>query len=90
MSSEESLPKSRQYTISLKRFNAIKEIIFDKCSKEDAEFICQKICEIIKLNPDEKTPSNSNRILEWRQKKAQEYGVSVSVIKKGLKNLSKE
>jgi hypothetical protein len=78
---------AKQATISLKRYNAIKELIFTKCNKEDAEFLCKKICEIINFNPDVKPPSKSKNVMEWRKKKAQEYGVSVSTIMKGVKKL---
>ncbi len=72
-------------TISLKRYNEIKQVIYEKCNKEDAEFICQRICEIVKFNPDSKT--KSQKVIEWRKKKAEELGVSTYKIMKGLNKL---
>lgn len=84
--------KPNMSAVSMKKFKMIKKVIEDRCNHEDAEYICQQICAIIKFNPERGLSSQEkvDRTLEWRKKKAEELGVTTAVIQRGIKNLQKK
>ena len=73
--------------MSIKRLNAIKEILAKRIDVNMTDEIMKEICEVINFNPDyskgRNAAGNNEKIKEWRERKAKEYGVSVSMVANG-------
>ena len=73
--------------MSIKRLNAIKDILAKRIDDQSTEEIMKEICDVINFNPDyskgRNAAGNNEKIKEWRERKANEYGVSVSMVANG-------
>ena len=73
--------------LSNKRLNAIRTTLLEFMTEDDVTKAIEKICDIMKFNPDYAksmyNPKKYESIQLWRNKKAQELGVSVSMIANG-------
>lgn len=79
--------KPTQCIMSFKRLKQIREIITKYYGDEKADGVMSDICDAINFNPDYAknmyNPDKSEKLQQWRYKKAQEVGVSVSMIANG-------
>ena len=84
---EESIRKPTLSIMSNRRLNAIKEALISRYGEEEIEKTMSEICEIIKFNKDYRkashNPAHKERASKWRERKAEEYGVSVSMVANG-------
>jgi len=85
------LKKPNMSAMSMKKYNSIKDVINERCDEEDAAYICQQICAILKFDPSIGLASKERNeyITSWRKQKMEEYGVTARTILKGINKLPK-
>jgi len=85
MMNEETKPTIS--VMSKKRLEQIKEMLSSYLQESEVEEAISKICEIMKFSPDyakhRYSAEMNKKHQEWRYKKAEELGVSVSMIANG-------
>lgn len=90
---EQDKPKNKSpFTLSpitKKKYNAIKEYAQEKFGQEEAELLCQKICEIFDFDPviGNYAKEKVQKHQEWRDRRSKELGVPQKELRKGVKNL---
>ena len=75
--------------LSKRKYKDFSDFVHASCEKPLAESICRKLCEITHFDPVKGlyTKDRIRRVLEWRERKAKELGVSVAEVRKGVKKL---
>ena len=71
--------KPTNSTMSKKRLNDIKNVIKDKYGDDDIDDTINKICEIMKFDPDVATynKDKGRKYMDWRKKRAEQLGITV-------------
>lgn len=73
--------------LSNKRLSEIKACLIKHYGDEKIDEVIEEICEIMRFNPDYRkglyNPAHKERAAKWRERKAAEYGVSVSMVANG-------
>jgi multidrug efflux pump subunit AcrB len=75
--------------MTLKKYKTVKQHIEQNYGTEACDDICHKICEVFKFDPviGNSSKQKTQKVIEWREKKAKELGVTPNDIRKGLKKL---
>jgi len=75
--------------LSKKKYQEYKSFLEEEYGTKISLAICSKFCEIFEFDPDKKLYDERNKLShdKWRKKKAEEFGVSLSRVNKGIKSL---
>lgn len=73
--------------LSNKRLADIKACLVKHYGEDKIDEVIEEICEIMRFNPDYRkglyNPAHKERAAKWRERKAAEHGVSVSMVANG-------
>jgi hypothetical protein len=81
---------SAKRSLNKKSYYEFKAYLEEELGNKLSSKICSQFCDIFKYDPDLNTYTEQNKRLHdnWRKKKAEEFGVTLSRINKGIKTLT--